>query len=108
MPMTDLQRFPAALRPAWNNEGRSEGTGPAEFLSGAQWGAWDGALAVGVMRAQRLDLLVLDSAGATARAVTASLPALRLRSLAQGPDGALWASTDEGSIVRLTLRTTPR
>lgn len=105
MPMTDLQRFPQALRPVWTNNGRSEGMGPAAFLVGPQWGAWNGALVVSLMRERRLDVLRLNEAGTQATAVTAELPdSHRVRALRQGPDGALWAATDGGQILRLTLR----
>ncbi|MGL5005399.1 MAG: PQQ-dependent sugar dehydrogenase, partial [Casimicrobium sp.] len=104
MPMTDLTRFPNAMRAVWENDGRSQGIGPVEFLSGSQWGAWNGTLAVALMRDRRLDLLTLDAGGKVTRATTAKLPTgMRLRSLVQGPDGALWAASDD-QIVRLTLR----
>jgi len=35
---------------------------------------------------------------------TAKLPALRLRSLVPGPDGTLWASTDDGQVLRIVPR----
>jgi glucose/arabinose dehydrogenase len=104
MPMTDTQRFPKAMRPVWTNGGRSDGMGPAEFLSGLQWGDWNGRLAVSLMRGERLEVLAMADASAghsAAQASTAKLPALRLRSLQQGPDGVLWASTDDGQILRL-------
>jgi aldose sugar dehydrogenase len=104
MPMTDTERFPNAMRPAWNNRQRSEGTGPLAFLDGPQWQGWNGRLAVGVMRAQRLDLLSLDAGGMAVAVETAPLPPLRLRSLVPGPDGALWASTDDGQILRIVPR----
>jgi glucose/arabinose dehydrogenase len=104
MPMTDLQRFPKAMPALWNNRERSEGTGPAEFLSGTQWGAWNGALAVALMRSQRVDLLQLDAAGKLVQIVTVDMPAQRIRSLVQGPDGALWGTTDDGQLLRMQLR----
>jgi glucose/arabinose dehydrogenase len=51
MPMTDVARFPAALRPAWTNNGASQGMGPAQFLDGAGWLGWNGRLLVGIMAA---------------------------------------------------------
>ena len=104
MPMTDLARFPQAMRPVWNNRELSEGMGPAEFLSGTAWGAWNGQLAMGLMRTQRLDILMLDASGAATGVVTADLPATRWRSLVQGPDGALWGSSDDGRIQRVAPR----
>jgi aldose sugar dehydrogenase len=107
-PMTDLGKFPNAMRPSWTNSGNSQGMGPCTFLSGAQWSAWDGHLAVGIMAAQRLDLLQLDSGGTTSTPHTVTgLPTARVRSLVQGPDGSLYVATDGGEIWRLTPRTSP-
>jgi len=103
MPMTDLARFPDAMLPAWSNDGASQGMGPAAFLRGDQWGAWNGALAVGIMGGRRLVVLTLDEAGTTATRVDiAPLPGERYRALTLGPDGALYVATDGGEIWRVT------
>jgi glucose/arabinose dehydrogenase len=94
MPMTDLTRFPAALAPIWNNGGQSQGTGPTTFLTGSQWLAWNGRLAVGVMGGQRLVILGLDAGGAVVSATDAILEDARYRSLVQGPDGYLYIVTE--------------
>ncbi len=102
--MTDVGRFPGALRPAWSNRGASEGMGPCVFLSGPHWRQWQGRLAVGFLRGSRIDLLQLDSGGTVVRAETApDLPSQRMRALVAGPDGALYAAVDEGEIWRLQL-----
>lgn len=102
MPMTDTTRFPNAMQPSWNNTGRSQGTGPCTFLSGAQWKAWDGRLAVGIMGAKRLAILELDPSGMAVSAVDAKLPAERYRSLVQGPDGNLYIAAEAaGEIWRV-------
>ena len=102
MPMTDRTRFPAALQPAWTNGQSSQGTGPASFLDGAQWGAWNGRLAVGIMGGQRLDILALDSAGSASAVANSGLPSARYRALTQGPDGSLYVATDGGEIWKVT------
>lgn len=101
-PMTDLTKFPTALRPSWTNSGESEGMGPCTFLSGTQWSAWDGRLAVGIMAGQRVDVLDLDSNGSATSHTLSDLPTARMRSLVQGPDGSLYVATDGGEIWRLT------
>jgi glucose/arabinose dehydrogenase len=106
MPMTDTTRFPGAMLPSWTNNGSSQGMGPAAFLSGAQWKAWDGRLAVGIMGGSRIDILTLNSAGMTTATTTAAATngslSARIRSLVQGPDGNLYVLTDSGQLWRLT------
>jgi aldose sugar dehydrogenase len=104
-PMTDLEKFPNAMRPSWTNNGESQGMGPCTFLSGTQWSAWDGDLAVGIMAAQRLDILQLDNGSTATSHTVEGLPTARVRSLVQGPDGSLYVTTDSGEISRLTPRT---
>ena len=102
MPMTDVARFPNAMRAIWNNDGASQGTGPAVFLDGPQWRAWNGRLAVGIMGGQRLVILELDSDGSVISETDATLPAARYRALTQGPDGNLYIATDADGIWRVT------
>ena len=45
--------------------------GPAEFLIGSQWRAWNGRLAVGIMGGKRLAILELDAAGTAVNVVDA-------------------------------------
>lgn len=100
--MTDLARFPNALKPSWNNNGISEGMGPCVFLNGPHWKAWEGRLAVGFLRGARIELLQLNAAGMATRTTTISdLPSQRMRSLVSGPDGAIYVATDAGEIWRL-------
>lgn len=101
MPMTDLTRFPDALRPSWQNNGASQGMGPATFLSGSAWKAWNGRLLVGIMGGQRLELLTLDAAGMTTATARVDVPSARYRALVQAPDGALWIATDGGELWRV-------
>lgn len=101
MPMTDVARFPNAIAPAWNNSSASQGMGPAAFLDGAQWRAWNGRLAVGIMGGQRLVILTLGANGAATASVNAALPAARYRALTQAPDGTLYIAVDAGEIWRV-------
>jgi aldose sugar dehydrogenase len=95
MPMTDVTRFPNAIPPVWNNGGSSQGMGPAAFLDGPQWRAWNGRLAVAIMgSSRRLVILELNASGNLAGETNSSLPALRYRALTQGPDGNLYIVVD--------------
>lgn len=112
MPMTDLKTYPDAMRPAWNNDGLSQGMFGATFLSGPQWKGWNGKMIVGFAGigihgtpvGNRLDVLDIaaDGLSATRTTVNLPMPAARFRSVVQGPDGNLYVATDEGSISRLT------
>jgi glucose/arabinose dehydrogenase len=104
MPMTDTTRFPEALRPSWTNEGASEGMGPCTFLTGAQWGAWEGHLAVGFLAGQRVEVLHLDAVGRTTRHTPIDLPRQRMRALVLDPTGALYIAVDAGEIWRVAPR----
>lgn len=113
MPMTNLDEYPDAMKPAWNNNGLSQGTSSAAFLEGEKWGDWDGRLVVGVMGigfggtdpGQRIDVIDLADDGMSVGDVTPmSLPMEpgRFRAVVVGPDGDLYAAIDEGDIYRLT------
>jgi glucose/arabinose dehydrogenase len=100
--MTDLDRFPDALKPSWNNRGVSEGMSPCVFLKGSLWKGWENRLAVGFLRGKRIELLEMDAEGMTVgTAVVAGLPTERIRSLVLGPKGALYVAIDAGEIWRL-------
>ena len=112
MPMTDLKTYPKAMKPAWNNDGLSQGLSSGEFLNGKQWKSWDGKMVVAFMGigihgtpvGNRMDILDISADGSSAKRTTMSLPmpAGRFRSVVQGPDGNLYVATDEGEIYRMT------
>jgi glucose/arabinose dehydrogenase len=104
MPMTDTTRFPDAMRPSWTNEGKSEGMGPSTFLTGAQWGAWEGRLAVGFLAGQRVEVLRLDAAGRTTSHTRLDLPRQRIRALVPDPHGDLYIAVDAGEIWHVAPR----
>jgi aldose sugar dehydrogenase len=112
MPMTDLKTYPNAMKPAWNNDGLSQGMFSGTFLSGAQWKGWNGKMLIGfggigihgTPVGNRIDVLDIPADGISATRTTINLPmpAARFRSLVQGPDGNLYVATDEGAISRMT------
>lgn len=112
MSMTDTARFPDAMKPAWNNDGLSQGMSSAVFLDNPHWKAWNGRMIVsltgiGIHKTpvgNRLDVLEISEDGLAATRTTASLPmpAGRFRSIVQGPNGNLFVATDEGDIHKIT------
>lgn len=113
MPMTDLKAFPNAMKPAWNNEGLSQGMCGNVWLVGKQWKEWEGRMAVGYAgigihgtpTGNRIDILDISKDGLSAKREQLSWPTFagRFRHLSLGPDNALYVA-DEGSgmIYRVT------
>ena len=113
MPMTDLKTYPKAMKPAWNNNGLSQGMFSNAFLSGKQWKDWDGQMVVGYSGigihgtavGNRLDILKISADGLKATGVKASWPTVtgRFRAVSQGPDGNMYvALEDQGVIIKVT------
>ncbi|AUI61687.1 sorbosone dehydrogenase family protein [Amycolatopsis sp. BJA-103] len=109
VPMTDTQRFPDAISPLWTTGEITEAICGAEFLTGSQWGALEGSLAVTALKGQKLLLFRLDDAG---KVTEVTLPPEfddkfgRLRAVRSAPDGSLYVTTSEGKDDKL-LRVTP-
>jgi glucose/arabinose dehydrogenase len=105
-PMTDLTKFPAAVKATWSSGCPTVAPSGATFLSGSQWGDWDGALALAVLKNQQLRILRLNAGGDAVVSTVVTLTTHgRLRAAVQGPDGALYVTTSNGSndlIVRVT------
>jgi aldose sugar dehydrogenase len=110
VPMTD-PAIDGAVPAVWSSGRPTLATSGATFLAGEQWGAYDGLLLVGLLKAQGVLALRLDDAGALQEEFR--LPELdgrygRIRSVLQGVDGALYLTTDNGGGEDALLRVTPR
>jgi glucose/arabinose dehydrogenase len=97
VPMTDLQKFPNAMIPAWRS-GDSGTVAPSggTFLTGSQWKSWDGALVVAFLKDGKARVMFLDGDGNVTFATPVLANGVRLRSAVEGPDGNLYISTDVG------------
>ena len=93
--MTDTTRFPMALRPAFR-DGNSGGMSGCDFLVGAQWRDWAGAIAVASLgdRNVRVMQLAADGSAVMGQVTTLFAGMERIRTVVQGPDGALYLATD--------------
>jgi aldose sugar dehydrogenase len=100
VPMTDLARFPDAVEAVWSSGRPVEAICGAAFISGPQWGALDGVLAVGALRGEKLLLMTIGPDGVVSGV---GVPEQfdgrfgRLRAVRTGPDGTLYVTTSNGS-----------
>ncbi len=107
--MTDLSRFPKARPAIWSSGSTTQAICAVTTLSGSRWGRWNGALVVTALKGAKL--LVLTP-GPDARPTRVEIPVAtngtygRLRAARQGPDGALYVTTSNGSDDAL-LRISP-
>ncbi len=109
VPMTDLTRFPDAVKAKWESGPTTEAICAAAFLTGDQWGTLNGALVITALKGAKLIVLSLDKDG---NVTNAAIPPEfadkygRLRAARTAPDGALYLTTTNGSNDKL-LRVTP-
>ncbi len=111
VPMTDLRRFPDAMRAAWSSGDPTDAISGSAFLDGPAWGDLDGVLAVSALKGQKLYLMRPGTGADATRIVSVQVPPElddtmgRLRGARLGPDGALYLTTDNGSndaVLRVT------
>jgi aldose sugar dehydrogenase len=117
VPMTDFNKFPSAIGALWSSGSPTVAPSGATFLSGSQWKAWNGALAIAELKGQRLLVFLLDSLGHV-RDVGVAVDQGRvhnplddqgrLRSAVEGPDGNLYVTTDNGGGVDKILKLVPQ
>ncbi len=105
--MTDTS-LPDVMLPAYV-QADSQGMAGSTFVTGPQWRDWDGALIVASMAGTKLTVVELDSTGTTTLRTTDLFTelGLRLRSLRQGPDGALYVTVDASGTAGAILRIVP-
>ncbi len=109
VPMTD-HSLPGVQRDAvWSSGYPTIATSGAAWVTGAQWRAYDGTLAVAALKGERVLFLGFDrSLRPTSTATPATLRRFgRLRSLTQLSDGDLLITTSNGFDDRI-LRVSPR
>ncbi|MGB7979475.1 MAG: PQQ-dependent sugar dehydrogenase [Candidatus Nanopelagicales bacterium] len=105
-PMTSPD-ISAARAAVWSSGCPTIAPSGAEFITGAQWGRWSGALAVAVLKDQELLLVALDGDTVTDTRTELSGALGRLRTVRNAPDGSLWLTVDAdgGAVVRVVPRT---
>ena len=102
-PMTDKERFPDAIDAVWNSGQNTIAVSGLAQILGAQWGSYENAFVMGVLKGQQLRLIKLDKGVLTAQEALFEGEFGRIRAVVMGHDGFLYISTDNGddSIIRI-------
>lgn len=96
-PMTDTKRFPKAVTARWRSGFPTVATSGATFLSGRRWGSWNGLLAVAELKGSGILLFRVGASDRLSQVDRIATGYGRIRTVAQGPDGALYFTTSNGS-----------
>lgn len=103
--MTDFSLGGNVFGAAWSTGGSTLALSGGDWTNGADWGAWDNALAVASLKNQTLRLLFFNDDGLYLGQRTILDGEFgRLRAVHQSPDGSLYVSTSTGNdrIIRIT------
>ncbi|MDQ6858096.1 MAG: PQQ-dependent sugar dehydrogenase [Chloroflexota bacterium] len=93
--------------PIWTSGSVTYATSGAAFVTGPEWGDWAGSLFVATLKEQDLRRFAVSGTSVVPKDVLLDQKYGRLRSVVQGPDGALYVTTSNGSGDRI-IRVAPR
>lgn len=95
--MTDKKRYPKAYSAKWRSGYPTVATSGATFLNGSQWKSWNGRLVVAMLKGQGVKLFTVSASGKITAQQTILTSYGRVRTVQQGPDGALYLTTSNGT-----------
>jgi len=93
--------------PIWTSGKVTYAATGATFVTGDQWGSWSGSLFVTTLKEQDLRRFTVSGGALVPKEVLLDQKYGRLRSVVQGPDGALYVTTSNGSGDRI-IRVAPQ
>lgn len=95
--MTDKSRYPKAYSAKWRSGSSTVATSGATFVTGSQWQSWNGKLFVAKLKGKGVMVFTVSNSGKTKQSTTILTGYGRIRTVQQGPDGALYFTTSNGS-----------
>jgi aldose sugar dehydrogenase len=100
---------PGFTAAAWSSGSTTVAISGMTFLRGAEWGAWDGALAVATLKDTSVRLFAVAGSTASQIAQPGQLDddLGRIRGAELGPDGVLYLTTDNGRGTDRVVAVTP-
>jgi len=90
--------------PVWTSGSVTYAASGATFVAGDAWGQWSGSLFIATLKEQDLRRFIVSGTTVVQQETLYDQKYGRLRSVVQGPDGALYVTTSNGSgdrIVRI-------
>lgn len=93
--------------PVWTSGSATLATSGAAFVTGAAWGQWSGSLFIATLKEQDLRRFTVSGTTVVQKETLYDQKYGRLRSVVQGPDGALYVTTSNGSGDRI-IRVAPQ
>jgi glucose/arabinose dehydrogenase len=110
VPMTDQGLPGTQIEARWRSGSPTLATSGASWVSGGNWGLYNGMLAVAALKGSRLMFMRFDAAGTFRYVLTpAALRKYgRLRSVTRAPNGDLLVTTANGGRRDYVLRVHPR
>lgn len=93
--------------PVWTSGSVTYATSGAAFVVGDAWGQWSGSLFIATLKEQDLRRFTVSGTTVAQKETLYDQKYGRLRSVVQGPDGALYVTTSNGSGDRI-IRVAPQ
>ncbi len=93
--------------PIWTTGSVTYATTGATFVTGDRWGPWSGSLFLVTLKEQDLRRFAVNGTTVIPKEVLLDQKYGRLRSVVQGPDGAIYVTTSNGSGDRI-IRVAPQ
>lgn len=97
IPMTDSVRFPDAIQAVWSSGSPTIAPSGSAQIKGGKWGTWEGAVAVAVLKGKHVRIIKFDANHTLVNEKEVLGEFGRVRSIAQGRDGNLYITTDNGA-----------
>jgi glucose/arabinose dehydrogenase len=109
VPMTDKEKYPDAIEPIWKSGKPTIAPSGATFLLGDKWHAYNGQIAMAVLKGQHLRILKLDEKGSLKDEDELFKNEFgRIRSAVLGPTMDLYLTTDNGAGKDKIIRISPK
>lgn len=108
VPMTDVDKFPDAVRAIWSSGRPTLAPAGATIVSGNKWGTYQDYLAVAMLKSQHVRFIKIDLAGGVEEELEFFKDEFgRIRTVVMGPDEDMFVGTTNGDGSDKIIKITP-